>query len=221
MSQISRDSSLLSANSAGQSLTDVSQLDNHYRLAQLEYDACIAKVGIQPGWHVLDAGCGNGVFIPHIASMVGTTGRVTAIDHAPENVEVVKTLVAHSRLPSPIQAEVSSIVELPFDDHMFDCIWCANVTQYLTEPELDATVAEFRRVVKPGGLVAIKEADITCWQFHPVDARLMWRLLDAAAQAGSTQAIGSLRGWEISKWMRRHGLQVSRRETALEPVMHF
>ena len=74
----------LSTNSAGQNLTDASQLDNHYRLAQPEYDACMAKVGIQPGWHVLDAGCGNGVFIAHIADAVGATGRVTAVDHAPE-----------------------------------------------------------------------------------------------------------------------------------------
>lgn len=205
----------LSTNSAGQSLTDASQLDNHYRLAQAEYDACIAKVGIQPGWHVLDAGCGNGVFIPHIANAVGSTGRVTAVDHAPENVRAVEQFCAQAGFPAPIQTKVSGIVELPFADDTFDCVWCANVSQYLTAAELDRAIAEFARVVKPGGVIAIKESDITCLQFQPVDARLMWRAIDAVAKTGEAQMMGVLRSWQLSKWLRSHGIQMTLRQTTL------
>lgn len=215
MSKSEQESPTLSTNSTGQSLADASQLDNHYRLAQPEYDACIAKVGIQPGWHVLDAGCGNGVFIPHIATAVGANGIVTAVDHAPENVHAVEQQWARSRFPAQLRTKVSSIVELPFEDATFDCVWCANVTQYLTAAELDKAMAEFARVVKPGGTVAVKEIDTTCWQFQPVDAGLISRLLDAAAKTGNTQAIGSLRGWALSKWMRSNGIEVTLRETTL------
>ncbi len=205
----------LSTNSAGQNLTDASQLDSHYRLAQPEYDACIAKVGIQAGWHVLDAGCGNGVFIAQIANAVGATGRVTAVDHAPENVRAVEQLCAQGRFPAQIRTKVSGIVTLPFDDDTFDCVWCANVSQYLTAPELDSAIAEFVRVVKPGGVIAIKESDITCLQFHPVDARLMWRAIDAVANTGDAQMMGVLRSWQLSKWLRNHGIQVILRQTTL------
>ncbi|MFN8493272.1 MAG: class I SAM-dependent methyltransferase [Caldilineaceae bacterium] len=215
MSGSDQNSPTLSTNSAGQSLTDASQLDNHYRLAQPEYDACIAKVGIQPGWHVLDAGCGNGVFIPHIARAVGSTGMVTAVDLAPENVLAVEQFYAQARFSARLQTRVSSLVQLPFADHTFDCTWCANVTQYLTSDELDRAIAEFVRVTKPGGVIAIKEADVTCWQFYPVDSKLLWRLLDAGVKTGSTQAIGSLRGWELLKWIRSHGIEVTLRETTL------
>lgn len=215
MSKSEQESSTLSTNSAGQNLTDASQLDNHYRLAQAEYDACIAKVGIQSGWHVLDAGCGNGVFIPHIANAVGSNGLVTALDHAPENVLAVEQLWERSRFSAQLRTKVSSIIELPFEDNTFDCVWCANVTQYLTADELDRTMTEFTRVVKPGGTIAVKEADITCWQFQPVDTRLIWRLLDAAAKIGATQTIGALRGWELSKWMRNRGIEVTLHETTL------
>jgi ubiquinone/menaquinone biosynthesis C-methylase UbiE len=204
-----------STNSTGQSLTDENQLDNHYRLAKREYDACISAVGIQKSWRVLDAGCGNGVFLPHIAAMVGETGRVVAMDHAPESIAAVERRIRDFGLPNNIETKVSSVTELAFEDASFDCVWCANVTQYLTEAELDKAVSEFGRVVKPGGLVAIKEADVALCQFHPVDTRLFWRLFDAAAAMGGTQVIGVMRGWGLSKWMRRHGIEVIKRETTL------
>lgn len=204
-----------STNSTGQNLTDENQLDNHYRLAKREYDACISAVGIQKSWHVLDAGSGNGVFLPHLATLVGQTGSVVAIDHAPESIAAIERRINALELPGTIETKVSSVTELAFENASFDCVWCANVTQYLTEAELDKAVSEFARVVKPGGLVAIKEADIALWQFHPVDTRLLWRLLDAAAATGATQVIGSMRGWGLSKWMRRHGIEVIKRETTL------
>lgn len=204
-----------STNSTGQSLTDENQLDNHYRLAKREYDSCISAVGIQESWRVLDAGCGNGVFLPHLATLVGKTGSVVAIDHAPESVAAVEQRINDLGLPSNIETKVSGVTELAFENASFDCIWCANVTQYLTDAELDKAISEFGRVVKPGGLVAIKEADITLWQFHPVDTRLLWRLLDAAAATGATQVIGSMRGWGLSQWMRKHGIEVIKRETTL------
>jgi arsenite methyltransferase len=214
---VSNEEPALSTNSAGQSLTEASHLDNHYRLAQPEYDACIAKVNIQSGWHVLDAGCGSGVFIPHLVKAVGSTGIVTAVDLAPENVLTVEQLASQFHFSAQLQTKVSSVVQLPFANNTFDCVWCANVSQYLTSTELDMAMAEFERVTKPGGVIAIKEADITFWQFHPIDARLMWRLLDASTRAGhlQIQTIGSLRGWELSKWMRNNGIEVTLRETTL------
>ncbi|MFN8444658.1 MAG: class I SAM-dependent methyltransferase [Caldilineaceae bacterium] len=205
----------LSANSSGQSLADESQLNNHYRLAKAEYDACIAVVGIQQSWRVLDAGCGNGVFLPHLLQLVGETGSVVALDHAPENLELAQRRIRELGRPSQIDTQLSSVTELPFENGSFDCVWCANVSQYLTDAELDKAIVEFVRVVKPGGLVALKEADIALWQFRPVDPRLIWRLYDAGAMAGDTQLIGALRGWGISQWIRQHGMEVIKQQTTL------
>ena len=204
-----------STNSSGQSNTDEYQLDTHYRLARREYDACIAAVGIQKSWQVLDAGCGNGIFLPHLSTLVGNHGSVVAIDHAPESISAIEKRISDSELPGNIETKVGTVTELAFEDASFDCVWCANVTQYLTEAELNKALSEFRRVVKPGGLVALKETDIAFWQFHPVDTWLVWRVLDAAAGMGSTQALGALRGWGLSKWVRRHGMEVIKRETTL------
>ena len=73
-----------STNEFGQSLADVSQLDNHYRISKTEYDHAIASMGTKPGWHVLDAGCGNGVFLPQRVNLVETSGHIVALDHSAE-----------------------------------------------------------------------------------------------------------------------------------------
>src|SRR5689334_666040 len=46
--------------STGQALASAGWLDAHYETCRLEYEALLRSVGIEPGWRVLDAGCGGG-----------------------------------------------------------------------------------------------------------------------------------------------------------------
>lgn len=165
-----------SQNSAGSSASQAHQLDSHYLLAKAEYDACIASVGIQPGWRVLDAGCGNGVFLPHLAELVGATGSVAALDHAAESIDGVRKWIDAARPAAKFETHVCSILKLPFEDAAFDCVWCANTVQYLSAGDFDSVLAEFIRVLKPGGLLAIKEMDFDCLSLYPVNSQLRWRL---------------------------------------------
>ncbi len=210
-----------STNELGQSLTDASQLDNHYRLCKAEYDRAIASVGIQSGWHVLDAGSGNGVFLPQIASLLGNSGRVVAVDHSAENVATVERWVKAAQCEELVESRLADVRSLPLETDSFDCVWCANVSQYLTDDELRQAIAEFVRVAKPGGLVAIKEFDASLWQWFPVDMRLVWRLVDAAALAGVTQVVGCLRSWNMSKWMRDQGLEIISRRGYVSEIQQL
>lgn len=206
MSSPAKDPNPISTSSTGQSFTDDSHLDAHYQLAKEAYDQCIGDVGIQPGWHVLDAGCGSGVFLPHIARLVGPAGKVTALDLAPEHVEKANRLSMQGRYACEVVGRQGSVTELPFADDSFDCVWSANVSQYLTDDEFAASLRECRRVVKSGGLVAVKEFDMTSWQYAPVDIRLIWRLFDAFLTAGALQAVGASRGVYMFDWLRKHDL---------------
>lgn len=206
----------VSANDSGQSMTDAAQLDGHYQLARAEYDRAIASVGFQPGWRVLDAGCGNGVFLPHLSRIVGPGGTVLALDHSDDSLNAIAAWV--NKAPANIEIHKGGVTALPLDDASVDGVWCANVSQYLSDAELDRAVGEFVRVTRPGGLIAIKEFDNTLWQWHPVDPRLKWRLLDANVAAGETQATGAMRSWGVSRWMRARGLEIVKREGVLVEV---
>ena len=52
--------------------------------------------------------------------------------------------------PLPVVGQVGSLLALPFPDAQFDAVWCAAVTQYLTDDELATALRELVRVTKPG-----------------------------------------------------------------------
>ena len=134
---------------------------------QPEYEEMLRWVSIQSNWHVLDAGCGTGSYLPLMTELVGSKGKVSAIDLASENVRVVEEGASKSRWAAPVDAREGTILDLPYSDQSFDAVWCANTSQYLTDDELLTALQEFRRVVRPGGLVAIKEYDGTSMQIQP------------------------------------------------------
>ncbi len=205
------------ASSTGQTFTDAAWLDDHFEAARPEYEAQLRAVGIRPGWHVLDAACGSGSFLPWLADLVGPTGHLAALDLAPDNVAVAEQRVAAAAPPCPVEARGGTVLALPYADGSLDAVWFANTAQYLTDAELVTALAEFRRVVRPGGLVAVKEADLASQSIAPAPPGLFLRLTEEAARHGVVQAVGTLRTPLLGGWLRRAGLvEVWRRATLIE-----
>ena len=69
--------------STGHDLSEGSYLDAHFEAMRPEYEIMIRSVGIQPGWRMLDAGCGSGSILPLLAELVGEGGHISALDLAP------------------------------------------------------------------------------------------------------------------------------------------
>jgi arsenite methyltransferase len=112
------------ASSQGHALAGTGWLDVHFEAARPEYESLLRSVGLRRGWHVLDAGCGAGSFLPLIAADIGPTGRITALDLAPENIAVVEQRVAGWALDCPLSTRVGSVLELPLADGSVDAaIW--------------------------------------------------------------------------------------------------
>jgi arsenite methyltransferase len=192
--------------STGHVLASSRWLDNHFLAMQPEYEDMLRWVGIQPNWHVLDAACGGGSFLPLLFELVGAKGKVTAIDLAPENVRIVEERAKQSRWSTLVSADVGSILELPYTDQSFDAIWCANTMQYLSEDQVDRALKEFRRVVRPGGLIAIKDYDPTGQQFQPSPHALCLHRYEAMARTGSQNDQGLLRIIHLAQYLRAVGL---------------
>ena len=155
------------SSSTGHALSDADWLDTHFAWMRPEYEEMLRWVGIKRGWRVLDAASGPGSFLPLMSELVGPEGKIDAIDLAPENISVLERRAAAEKWPTPVMTQVGNILNLPYADGAFDAVWCANTTQYLTDDELQVMLREFRRVVRPGGSVAVKDYDITLQQIHP------------------------------------------------------
>ena len=193
--------------SMGHTRSDPTWLDAHFESARAEYENSLRDVGVQPGWTVLDAGCGSGNFLPLMCELVGSNGRVVALDLAPENIDHVDRLTAGSNYAAKLEIKVGNILSLPFANATFDCVWSANVVQALTEVEFKQAVAEFQRVLKPGGKLAIKDHDLTLFQVPPMDPSINHRLTAARrAKDNELGILGVVCGTSLPRRLRLAGL---------------
>lgn len=205
MPQVSHDSN--TTTSTGHAFSDSSWLDIHFEVSRKEYEAMLRDAGLQPGWHVLDAGCGGGSFLPLMSELVGPTGKITALDLAPENVETVRQRGVAGHFACEVEVHEGSTTKLPFADRTFDAVWSSNVIQYLTEAEFHQAAAEFYRVLKAGGLLALKDADMTAVQFGPLDPTLLWHYWEDRYKYGGV--ISCLHTTYLRRWVRQAGFTVN------------
>lgn len=105
-------------------------------------------LGDVAGRRVLDAGCGSG---PIYADLRAAGASVTGIDSSAAMLEQ-----ATLRLGADADLAVADLGEpLPFDDDTFDDVVASQALHYLED--WSPTLAEFRRVLKPGGRLIVSE----------------------------------------------------------------
>ena len=207
----------LNVTSTGLVGTEGGFLDAHFEACRPEYEAMLDSVGLEPGWRVLDAACGGGSFLPLIAERVGASGSVSAFDLAPDNVKIVEERIAQGGFPCTADARVASFLELPYSDQEFDAVWCANSLEYLDDEDLSPALVEFIRVLRPGGMLAVKDADAGLWLFSPGDPTMLWRAWSAATQV-ATNFRGCLRTRTMRRWFERVGLTDTRQRATLSEI---
>jgi SAM-dependent methyltransferase len=122
-----------------------------------ELQAMIASLPLQPGDYVLDMACGAGTYTCWLADRVGPQGNVVGVDIDPTFLAVAGKAVAAAGGAERVSLCRSDIAGLPFDDNSFDLAWCAQSLYTLPDPL--AALRELRRVVRPGGTVAVFEND--------------------------------------------------------------
>lgn len=102
--------------------------------------------GIEPGMQVLDVGCGPGALTAELARRVGA-GRVAAVDPSEQF-----AVACRERVPDA-DVRVARAEEVPFADDEFDAALAQLVIGFVDDG--DRALAEMRRVVRPGGTVAV------------------------------------------------------------------
>ena len=113
----------------------------------------LSAVGLQAGWHVLDAGCGSGSFLPLMANLLGPSGHITAIDLTPGMLNRAKARA--QELGKLVRLCLGDVQRLDFPDHSFDAAVATFVFCSVPNPVLG--MQEILRVLKPGGTLLMLE----------------------------------------------------------------
>jgi ubiquinone/menaquinone biosynthesis C-methylase UbiE len=112
----------------------------------------LAKLArIDRGERILDVGCGVGGPARVLAREFGA--NVTGIDLAGGLIQVAERLGELSG--SPVTFRQADALELPFDDASFDIVWTQHATT--TIPDKPRLYSEIRRVLRPGGRLAVHD----------------------------------------------------------------
>lgn len=120
---------------------------------------------LRPGQSLLDVGCGPGTITTDLAAVVAP-GRVVGIDVAQA---VIDEAEAHAgELPlDNVRFAVGNVYALAADDASYDVVHAHQVLQHLSDPI--AALREMRRVLVPGGLLAVRDADYGGFVWAPGD----------------------------------------------------
>ncbi|RFU25117.1 hypothetical protein B7463_g11218, partial [Scytalidium lignicola] len=118
---------------------------------------------IKPNHTILDVGCGPGSITADLAALV-PQGKVIGGDAVSSVVEQA-TALAESRGLKNISFQTIDANELPFPDNSFDIVFCHQVLQHVKDPV--GILKEMRRVAKPGGIVAARDADYKAFVWYP------------------------------------------------------
>lgn len=95
---------------------------------------------------VLHAGCGSG----QVDREIGERIAISALDISPLALNIYKKANKHYR-----ELILGSIFAIPAVDSAYDGIYNLGVMEHFSEKEIDAILAEFNRVLAPGGKVVL------------------------------------------------------------------
>jgi len=132
-----------------------------------------ALLGLAPGEHVLDIGCGPGFLAEEMAEAVGPAGSVHGIDPSPPMLAIAGARSA----AAPLTFGPGEATALPLADASADVVTATQVYEYVTD--MTAALAEVRRVLRPGGRVLVLDTDWDSIVWHSSDPERMRRVLAA------------------------------------------
>lgn len=148
--------------------------DSHFKTLCLMYKfrdlliprrGILEETGIGPGFHVLDYGCGPGSYTVVAAQMVGSTGKVHALDIHPLAIQRVQKLSAKKGLTNiqTIQSDCATGLE----NESMDLALLCDILHHLSEA--DAVLRELHRVLKT-------TATLSCNDHHMKEEEIVSRI---------------------------------------------
>lgn len=170
--------------------------------------ATTRAVNPRAGERILDVAAGTGT---SSASLAKSGAHVVAVDFSPGMIAVGRRRQAGNDRIEFVEADATA---LPFEDDSFDAVTISFGLRNVVEPK--KALAEFHRVVKPGGRVVICEFSTPplaplakAYDFYL--AKVMPRLVSLASSNDPAYdyLVDSIRDWPeqrvVSSWLREAG----------------
>jgi SAM-dependent methyltransferase len=180
---------------------------SHFRAMAEVYQWLLSQAELLPGDRVLDLGCGSGTHFAWLANIVGPEGRIVGYDPNPENLEVARSRISGQPYEAQVELHHGEIGALPFEDGVFDAVWCAGSLQYVADPV--RAIREMVRVVRPGGKVAAQDVEMHPMMLGPMPDDLLIALKSCLphGETGSEGFVDWFVGHKLRGYFHEAGLR--------------
>jgi len=139
---------------------------------------------VAPGMHVLDIAAGTGLAAEAALGIVGAAGHITTTDLSTAMVEKARQRLGNAK---NVSLKVEDGQALSFSDESFDAVVCSLGLMFFPDPLRG--LAEFRRVLRPGGRAAVSVNTVPERSYntriHLAIARQVPSLMEATARVFS------------------------------------
>lgn len=150
-----------------------------HQLRTAELDAAFLLPHIKKTDRILDVGCGPGTITTGLAKYA-SEGATVGIDISTAVLQKAKALAAEANVPTQgpgsVVFEEGNILErLAYPDDTFDIVYSSQVFGHLPPPDMPLrALAEIRRVLKPGGILATRDGADQHFYPRSLDLDRLW-----------------------------------------------
>lgn len=158
---------------------------------------------LNAGDSLLDCGCGPGSLTVGFARVVAP-GQVVGIDRETGQLASAIAYAAEQGIDN-LRFESGDVYDLPFDDQSFNVVFCSAVLGSVGQPQ--RVVREMVRVLKPGGIIALKEFDHGGDIIHP-QTPLLAESIELYQRARVEHGHEQRGGRRLREWLAEYGCEL-------------
>jgi len=158
---------------------------------------------LKPGMRFLDCGCGPGTLTIGFARRVAPAEAI-GIDRETSQADRVAKLARRDRVTN-LRFDAGDVYDLPYADESFDVVFASAVLGSVADADL--VVGEMVRVLKPGGIIALKEFDHDgdmVWPQSPIIERSIEHYQRLRTENGHEQRAGR----RLKEYLATNGCRV-------------
>ncbi|WP_066172411.1 methyltransferase domain-containing protein [Bacillus marinisedimentorum] len=153
-----------------------------------QWKAYFNLLDIAPGQSVLDIGCNTGDAEHLLLGVYPFVDKAVGLDNSEARIIRARQNWEDKGRNARIEFVVGDAMALPFPDNSFDRVICAEVLEWVAEPE--KAIEEMYRVLKPGGKAAVIHTDFDTQVFSTENPGRTRKIIHAFADSGPDGIIG-------------------------------
>jgi ubiquinone/menaquinone biosynthesis C-methylase UbiE len=132
--------------------------------------AYFGRLPLSEATQILALGCGTGIEVRALRQLTGPDTAIIGLDHSPKLIDAARQLTTDQGLSHDVTYETGDAHQTAYDDGQFDIVTLHTLISHVNSPL--QVLREARRIVRPGGTVAVFDGDYASLTFAYPDHAL-------------------------------------------------